>query len=1743
MSDESDYGAMSVDESDDYSPAPKSTKPKANAKTPAPKKAAPAKTAKKPAAKKRKLSESDGDDDDKTDSLMNGDNGDDDDFDNDDDDKKKPKGKTAAAKTKISEDYEKRTIEEIYQKKTPLEHILLRPDTYIGTTEMNELQLWVLNPTTQKFEFRTVNIVPGLYKIVDEILVNAADNKIRDPSMDTIKIEVDREKGLISVYNNGKGIPVEVHKTEKVYVPELIFGHLLTSSNYDDTQKKVTGGRNGYGAKLCNIFSQEFIVETADAKNGLQYKQVFSKNMSVTGKPKITQTKKSEEFTKITFKPDFARFGMTEIDDDLEALLKKRAYDLAGCVKGVKVVLNGERIKIKSFKEYINMYFPEGEEKPKIIYESPNDRWEVACVVSESGQFQHVSFVNSISTSKGGVHVDYISNQIVKELGNVIKKKKANVKPVQIKSQMWVFINCLIENPAFDSQTKENMTLKASAFGSKCELGEKFFKDVGKSGIVDRAVSFANFKADQALKKTDGSGRKKRINVAKLEDANMAGRPGHKQNATLILTEGDSAKTLAVAGFNVVGRDFYGVFPLRGKMLNVRDSKSMEVIKNEEITNLKEILGLKHGATYKNTDDLRYGHLMIMTDQDHDGSHIKGLLINFLDHYYPSLLKIPGFLHEFITPIVKVTKGNQSHSFFTIPEYQAWCEANNTRGWKIKYYKGLGTSTAQDAKDYFSQMARHRKQFAPLTDEDRAMVDLAFNKKKADDRKQWLAQFQPGTFLDNRVSEIPIQDFINKELILFSMADNVRSIPSVVDGLKPGQRKVMFAAFKKKIAGEIKVAQLTGYVSEQTAYHHGEQSLTMTIVGLAQNFVGSNNINLLSPNGQFGSRLAGGKDAASARYIFTAVPPISRKIFNPSDDALLNYLNDDGDWIEPEWFIPVVPMVLVNGSDGIGTGWSSSIPNYNPRDIVMNIRRLMRGEEMQEMAPWFRGFTGSIDRDGPNRYKVLGKYEIFDDATVQITELPIRTWTTPYKEQLDTWVAGTEKQAAWVKDYRDDGTLSRINLTLSFAPEQLRKANTNDELGKNLKLIGSISTGNMVCFDPQGRIKKYGSPEEIIQDFYDVRLEYYRKRKEYLTDILTREWTRLDNKVRFILMIISGELVGNMPPSAAATPNAEENEGEGEGNGNGNGSSGAEYDYLLRMPIWSLTEEKVEQLKKEREGKNQELKILIGKSAYDLWNEDLDEFLAAWEGVLEADAAEEADMGKGSKKGAKGKSRALPIARKKAVKKGSDDEDDGDFSLAKPKKTAAPKIKEEAPTVDLAAAVKSKSSTSASASSAKKQTTLFDMMKKSTASKVKDEPMEDVIATPSSMSSAGNNNNDDDSSATSTASTKKVKAEPKAKAASAADKPKPKAKPRKTKSKKDRFIDEDDEGDDDDDFTVSGDDDDDNNNDGDAAMDIDVAPRPQRAARAARPTKSLYLAEASASEESEEDDYVKVSSSSRRASVGSRKRTTSARDGTDSEDETGASGRDVAMAAESDEDDSTFEDAKGTKTRVTTPKKQFASVMIPVLSRPAQPVFTPESKKTFDLTSGVADGSDEDDSEVVKSKGNGKGKGNGRKIIEESESDFEDDQPFTKSTVKTKVAAVKAKVKAVSKKLVSDDDDGDGDYEDMEPSSGKTSSSGSKTKKSLGSASTSNLAQLTKQSEMDDPTISKKSAATASAASTGAAAAQSASVTKVMSARDKLLADLDDDLPMLMSAPKTGVKARGATKKKPAYVDISDDDD
>jgi DNA topoisomerase-2 len=1200
---------------------------------------------------------------------------------------------------------------EKYQKLTQLEHILLRPDTYIGSVEYTTEQLWVYNSETELMENRKVSFVPGLYKIFDEILVNAADNKQNDKNMNELRVTVDAEKGSISVKNNGRGIPIEIHGTEGIYIPELIFGHLLTSSNYDDKEAKVTGGRNGYGAKLTNIYSKEFQLDTVDSRTKQRYRQTWRKNMSVKEPAKIDKVKGGDDYTQITFKPDFEKFGMNNMDADFEALVKRRVYDMAGTCTGVKVYLNGERIKISKFKQYMEMYtkaiktesLTKQEEgatpEQVIIIDNPHERWEIGFAVSD-GSFQQVSFVNSIATTAGGSHVNYIADQICDKLEEVVNKKNkggVKLKKAQIRNHIFLFVRCMIVNPAFSSQTKEQLTTKPSAFGSKPQVSEKFLKAIEKTEAVSNIIEFALKKADKVLAKSDGS-RRQRMNDVKLTDANKAGtKDGYK--CTLILTEGDSAVGLALAGRAVVDSDLFGVFPLRGKLLNVRDASIDQISKNSEIQNIKKFMGLQHKKEYTDTKSLRYGHLMIMTDQDHDGSHIKGLLINFLQVQFPSLLKIPGFLLEFITPIVKVWKGDvkkpkEKHTFFTMPEYEAWRQQPGHSGssWDHKYLKGLGTSDNRDAQIYFADLDKHLKEFHAMQDGEPELIDLAFSKKKADARKVWLQNFVPGTYLDmNASNRISYDDFINKELILFSMADNLRSIPSVLDGFKPGQRKVLYTCLNKNLRKDAKVVELAGLVSGQTAYAYGDTSLQQTITGMAQTFVGSNNINTLEPSGNYGSRLQGGKDAASARYIYTRLSPFARRIFMQSDDALLTYNTDDGKTIEPETYLPIVPMVLINGADGIGTGWSTSIPNYRPEDVIENLKRRMQGskEDMLPMKPWFRGWTGETEQIAEDKFKFAGTITKTGDTEVTVSELPVRYWTQDFKDKLEE-ILKAEKSPSWIKDYTEYNTPERVNFIIKVEEKKLRE--NEDKLEELFKLAKTMTTSNLVAFDAQGRIQKYATPLDIMEEFYQVRLQAYHKRKSFLLSEMQRVLVKLTNQARFVKMIIDGKLViskkkktalvaelqkldfTRIPKVAVIKKKGEDEEVADEDNeddSEADAAAGAsDYDYLLSMPIWSLTQERVQKLLNQIGDKEDELTALTGRSVQDLWNEDLDELLKEWHTQLE----EEAKLDRKVRAKGRRASTKLGIGAKGGKKRKGDDSDfDEDFAV--PKKKPAVKSK------------------------------------------------------------------------------------------------------------------------------------------------------------------------------------------------------------------------------------------------------------------------------------------------------------------------------------------------------------------------------------------------------------------------------------------------------------------------------------
>ena len=1107
-----------------------------------------------------------------------------------------------------------------YEKKELRQHIYDTPDTYVGGVELLTNNLPVYDSSENKIVFKEIEYIPALLNIFNEIIVNARDQIVRleqsnDPNVHKVtNLKIKFNNNNITVSNDGNGISVEEHKKEKMHIPQLIFGELLTSSNYNKDEKKIVGGKNGYGAKLTNIFSELFTLTTVDHINGKKYTQTWEKNMTKCNKPQIRKFT-NKPFTEISWDLDFKRFGIEKYSDEMISLMYRRVYDIAGITdKKVNVYLNDEKIKIKSFADYVKLYIGD----KKYIHEKISDRWEVVLTTSDNDTFEQLSFVNGICTSKGGSHVDYITKLITKQLIDTIKKKyKKDVTDKVIKRYISIYLNSVIENPSFDSQTKERCITSPAKFGSKPVLCKKFIKDLcNHQELIDNILEANSKNENKDSKKTDGK-KKNKIIVPKLDDANWAGTRKSDQ-CTLILTEGDSAKSMAIAGLSVIGRDKYGVFPLRGKVLNVREANIKQINDNKEIINVKKILGLETNKKYKDTKSLRYGNIMIMTDQDHDGFHIKGLLLNLFHCMWPELLEIK-FISYMNTPIVKVSYKKDIKSFYTLTDYNNWKESEKKyKKFNIKYYKGLGTSTASESKEYFKNLKLNTYVSNENTD---LSINLAFNKKQADDRKEWLKQFDENKILDYNIPETKIEDFVNKELIHFSNADTCRSIGSCLDGLKTSQRKILYSCFKRKLYSEIRVAQLAGYVSENAAYHHGEASLQGAIINMAQDFIGSNNINVLMPNGQFGTRIMGGSDSASARYIHTELNPLVDTIYPKDDLPLLTYTNDDGLLVEPEYYVPIIPMVLVNGMVGIGTGFSTNIPLYDPYKVINNIMKKLDSKDAKYslLTPHYNNFKGTIVKIDKMNYITKGLYKLNKhENKLEITELPIGKWTDDYIKFIQENILKDEKHN-FITDYENHSTDSEVHIICKVTDEFIfdYEHSTPDENGtnyveKHMKLTSNKSLTNLHLYNKDNQIQKFKDVYAIMDHHYYVRYDLYGKRKEYMLDILKNKISILESKVKFIYEIIEDTitiykktrldiiqqlyskeylLYENNVITLTSKKNIK--------------SIGSEYDYLIKMPLYSLSQDKIDELTKDLEKNKLEYEQLEGKSIETMWREEL----------------------------------------------------------------------------------------------------------------------------------------------------------------------------------------------------------------------------------------------------------------------------------------------------------------------------------------------------------------------------------------------------------------------------------------------------------------------------------------------------------------------------------------------------------
>ena len=1188
-----------------------------------------------------------------------------------------------------------------YQQKTDKQHILENPDTYIGSVENVDANLWVLpEDSNGRIVLKQIEYIPGLYKLFDEGIVNARDHVIRmiqkissnsvpdHRAVSYIETTID-DDGTITFANDGNGIDVAKHPEYDLWIPEMIFGHLRTSTNYNTEEKRIVGGKNGFGFKLVLIWSTYGKIETVDHVRGLKYTQEFRNNLDTIDPPTIKAAKSTKPYTRVSFKPDYARFGMPGgLTPDMLALFRKRICDIAAVtdhsIKKIKVSLNGAVMPVSNFQQYIDLYIgkvrtggkgqgTEGAQvesddvsvvsngstaqrttvlsttaqgpstSAKRVYEEASDRWEYAVALSPTHQFEQISFVNGICTHKGGKHVDYILGQITRKVAAYIeKKKKITVNTNTIKEQLMLFLRCDIENPAFDSQTKDFMNTPSNKFGSSCTISDAFIEKVAKMGVMDAACSLTEIKERGiAARKTDGVKTRTVRGIANFIDANHAGTAQSK-DCVLILCEGLSAMSGVVSGLSSTDRNQYGIYPLKGKLLNVRGENIKKISENKEITDLKKILGLETGREYASAEDvhkhLRYGKVMILCDADVDGSHIKALCVNLFQSEWVSLFRINGFLSFMNTPILRAKKGAQSHVFYNDGEYETWkAQPGHATGWTIKYFKGLGTSTSVEFKEYFANKKIVDFTYQKLISDE--TVDKVFNKKRADERKTWLENYDKDMYLDTTRSMVKYEDFVDKELIHFSVYDCERSIPNLVDGLKTSLRKILYCAFKRRLTTEIKVAQFSGYVSEHSEYHHGEQSLNSALVGMAQNFMGSNNINLLEPHGQFGTRLNGGSDSASERYIFTQLNALTRTLFPDQDDPILHYLNEDGTMIEPEYYVPILPMVLVNGISGIGTGFSSSIPPFHPMRIVEYLRHKLGGVGERPpvtFVPYYENFKGVVAPvpDETNKYSIRGVYEKIGEDQIRIRELPVGTWTMPYLTFLEGLVdGGIDKQgkkiAPTIKDFVSNSTEKFVDILVTFPKGRLVELESGVAGGveKVLKLATTVSTTNMHLFDAQCKLHKYGSVEEIIDAFCLVRLDTYTKRKAHQMADMERILVKLTNKALYIQCALDGsidlrhktseeidalllskklvKIARGVKPSSPKTPL-----------GDLRSMCDVEdimcldesYDYLVKMPMVSVSKENVAKLMKEKGDTEAELAVLRATTIEQMWLRELATF-------------------------------------------------------------------------------------------------------------------------------------------------------------------------------------------------------------------------------------------------------------------------------------------------------------------------------------------------------------------------------------------------------------------------------------------------------------------------------------------------------------------------------------------------------
>lgn len=1083
-----------------------------------------------------------------------------------------------------------------YKKVTDVEHILLRPDTYVGSKEPRSVKEYILSESLEVLQ-QEVTKSPAIERTFTEILSNAVDNTLRhklDPenvqATKSIKVTMNQETGEVSIWNDGAFIPISKDNKEGIYNHSLIFGHLRSSSNYDDDQVRFVSGRNGFGAKLTNVFSTLFEVTAVDPERKLKLVQTWSKNMSTTSTPSVTKSTIKTGSTLIRWRLDFSQFkcGAQAYTQDYANLFRMHALN-AAITTGTSVTFNGVKLP-NNLSKYCDLVL----KAPQSLKVTSSDS---VAIIAPGSEFEQLSFVNGIRTRAGGRHVDTWMQSLCKALINQMgmTRELSGTRPLtvkDIKQHLRILLISTLPNPEFDSQEKNR--LEAPGVTTP-PFTDQVLKKILNTWGLKKAIQDSHL-ARETVKAIKTISEPRKI-IPGYDKANHCDSPKYASQCTLFICEGLSAKTFAVMGLTHgmkvapdeplrKGRDWFGIYPLRGKILNVRKVSLTTLSKNEIMCNLMHILGLSLNAGKQRR--AKYGHVCILTDADTDGTHIKGLLVNFFAMYFPTMMLNVVSMN---TPILRI------NNLYVYDERSDKKKLITGAIKSTKYYKGLGTSEKKDIKETFGA----KMTLYEVTEDTNEYLNLAFGKNETQARKDWIEQYQPYTvrtdtidFHKGQFYTQSLVDFVKDDLINFARADCVRSLPSIMDGLKESQRKVLFAAKKKNFTQEYKVTQFAGYVSENSEYHHGEQNLLDTIIRMAQDFPGANNCPVFMSEASFGSRLEGGKDAAQGRYLMTRLRPYVNLLFPSEDDKLLSYKAEGNLAIEPYYYMPIMPTILLNGCKGIGTGWSCSIPCFLVKDVLDNTRRWIQKQPLVAMLPSYPGFKGTITplkanslSDLDMTYEVKGVYTVEGGTNVTVTELPIGLWTSKFI----TWC---QEQPITFKDYSDVNTV-RVEL----------KAPKGYDLGGLDKVLTvNISLRNVVTFDRNEVITRV-TLQDIFDQWGQERLALYKKRKAHLVSELTAKLQ--DQKLTIAVIKLVQEKKVNLFDSESKV---EKDLGAAL---EGGYDLGKALDKLLVLPVRSFTAEKVKKVADMIASLTKDLAQLQKTTATQLWTRDLERFEGAYD--------------------------------------------------------------------------------------------------------------------------------------------------------------------------------------------------------------------------------------------------------------------------------------------------------------------------------------------------------------------------------------------------------------------------------------------------------------------------------------------------------------------------------------------------